>query len=83
MLPITDKSKSIEEALEYSNWLVAIKEELNQFERNNVCELVSKPNHQKVIGTEYVFKNKMEEPGFITKNKARLVLQKGIHKQKV
>ncbi|CAH9071025.1 unnamed protein product [Cuscuta europaea] len=50
-----------------------MQEELNQFERNNVWELVSKPYHQHVIGTKWVFRNKMDEEGTIFKNKARLV----------
>ena len=64
---------SIEEALEDSNWITAMQEELNQFERNKVWELVDRPTHMKAIGTKWVFKNKMDEHGVITRNKARLV----------
>ncbi|KAK6145381.1 hypothetical protein DH2020_022201 [Rehmannia glutinosa] len=38
-----------------------MQEELNQFERNKVWELVQRPTHQNVIGTKWVFKNKMNE----------------------
>ncbi|CAH9089121.1 unnamed protein product, partial [Cuscuta epithymum] len=65
--------KKIEEALLDSDWIQAMQEELNQFERNNVWELVSRPYHQHVIGTKWVFRNKMDEEGTIVKNKARLV----------
>ncbi|KAK6144502.1 hypothetical protein DH2020_021322 [Rehmannia glutinosa] len=38
-----------------------MQEELNQFERNKVWELVQRPTHQNVIGTKWVYKNKMNE----------------------
>ncbi|KAK6158950.1 hypothetical protein DH2020_006264 [Rehmannia glutinosa] len=50
-----------------------MKEELNQFERNKVWELVQRSTHQNVIGTKWVFRNKMNEEGSIVRNKARLV----------
>ena len=50
-----------------------MQEELNQFERNKVWTLVSTPKHHPIIGTKWVFRNKMNEQGVITRNKARLV----------
>ncbi|KAK6153484.1 hypothetical protein DH2020_013123 [Rehmannia glutinosa] len=50
-----------------------MQEELNQFERNKVWELVERPTHQNVIGTKWVFRNKMNEEGSVVRNKARLV----------
>ncbi|KAK6139205.1 hypothetical protein DH2020_027052 [Rehmannia glutinosa] len=50
-----------------------MQEELNQFERNKVWELVQRPTHQNVIGTKWVFRNKMNEEGYVVRNKARLV----------
>ncbi|KAK6151787.1 hypothetical protein DH2020_014422 [Rehmannia glutinosa] len=38
-----------------------MKEELYQFERNKVWELVQRPTHQNVIGTKWVFRNKMND----------------------
>ena len=52
-----------------------MQEELNQFERNEVWELVPRPNDQSVIGTKWVYRNKMDENDIITINKARLVAQ--------
>ena len=52
-----------------------MQEELNQFERNEVWELVHRPNDQSVIGTKWMYKNKMDENGIIIRNKARLVVQ--------
>ncbi|KAK6124609.1 hypothetical protein DH2020_041650 [Rehmannia glutinosa] len=50
-----------------------MQEELNQFERNKVWELVQRPTHKNVIGTKWVFRNKMNEEGSVVRNKARLV----------
>ncbi|KAA0026117.1 gag-pol polyprotein [Cucumis melo var. makuwa] len=52
-----------------------LKMELLQFRRNNVWTLVSKPEGVNVIGTKWIFKNKIDETGCVTKNKARLVAQ--------
>ena len=52
-----------------------MQEELNQFERNEVWELVPRPNDQSVIGIKWVYRNKMDENGIIIRNKARLVAQ--------
>ena len=50
-----------------------MQEELNQFEINNIWELVSRPTHQSIIGTKWVYRNKLEEHGIIVRNKTRLV----------
>ena len=65
--------KSINEAILDDHWIVAMQEELNQFERNNVWELVEKPENYPIIGTKLVFRNKLDEHGIIIRNKARLV----------
>uniref|UniRef100_A0A151UEM8 Reverse transcriptase Ty1/copia-type domain-containing protein n=1 Tax=Cajanus cajan TaxID=3821 RepID=A0A151UEM8_CAJCA len=63
--------KSIDEALKDEHWLMAMQEELNQFERNEVWDLVPLPKDYPIIGTKWVFRNKLDESGII--NKARLV----------
>ncbi|KAK6146181.1 hypothetical protein DH2020_020050 [Rehmannia glutinosa] len=50
-----------------------MQEELNQFERNKLWKLVQRPTHQNVIGTKWVFRNKMNKEGSVVRNKARLV----------
>ena len=52
---------------------IGYEEELNQFERNKVWELLPKPMDKQVIGTKWVFRNKLDEGGIIIRNKARLV----------
>ncbi|KAL0544097.1 hypothetical protein IC582_019208 [Cucumis melo] len=53
----------------------AMQEELLQFRRNIIWTLVSKLEGVNVIGTKWIFKNKIDEIGCVTKNKARLVAQ--------
>src|SRR6202142_3357858 len=48
-------------------------EELEQIERNNTWELVPRPKDKNVIGTKWVFKNKLNENGEVIRKKARLV----------
>jgi hypothetical protein len=67
--------KNIEEAETDECWLMAMEEELNQFERNNVWTLVPRPTHQSIIGMKWVFWNKKDENGIIIRNKARLAAQ--------
>ncbi|KAK1604075.1 hypothetical protein QYE76_027748 [Lolium multiflorum] len=68
--------KKVFEALEDSDWLEAMHEELNNFKRNKVWTLVKKPKEcRNVIGTKWIFKNKQDEFGNIVRNKARLVAQ--------
>ena len=49
-----------------------MQEELNQFERNNVWELVEKLENYPVIGRKWVFRNKLDENGIVIRNKRDL-----------
>jgi hypothetical protein len=71
----TIEPKKIEEALRDANWIMAMQEELNNFTRNDVWELVERPNDYNVIGTKWVFKNKQDQDDIVVRNKARLVAQ--------
>ncbi|GKE05457.1 retrovirus-related pol polyprotein from transposon TNT 1-94, partial [Tanacetum coccineum] len=51
----------------------AIQEELNEFERLEVWELVPRPDKVMVITLKWIYKVKLDELGGILKNKARLV----------
>ncbi|KAH9322868.1 hypothetical protein KI387_017507 [Taxus chinensis] len=67
------ESKNFLEARHDKHWLKAIEEELYQIEKNETWELVPRPKNQNVIGTKWVFRNKLNEDGQVTRNKARLV----------
>ena len=45
------------------NWMKAMHEELDQIKRNNTWELVPRPKDKNVIGTKWVFHNKVDENG--------------------
>ncbi|GJS52531.1 retrovirus-related pol polyprotein from transposon TNT 1-94 [Tanacetum coccineum] len=66
---------NINEALGDESWIVAMQEELNQFIANDVWELVPQPKNMTIIGTKWVFRNKLDENGIVSRNKARLVAQ--------
>ncbi|XP_070010658.1 uncharacterized protein [Nicotiana sylvestris] len=69
------KPKNVVEDLQDADWVIAIQDELNQFERSQVWHLVHRPKDISVIGTKWVFRNKLYEDGTATRNKARLVVQ--------
>nr|GEU61057.1 putative reverse transcriptase domain-containing protein [Tanacetum cinerariifolium] len=71
----TIEPKNVNEALGDESWIVAMQEELNQFIANDVWELVPQPRNMTIIGTKWVFRNKLDENGVVSQNKARLVAQ--------
>ncbi|WRX11175.1 Integrase [Theobroma cacao] len=69
------KSKTFEEAEKEESWILAMQEELDQFKRNHVWSLVSKPINHPIVGTKWVFRNKVDKQGNVVRNKAWLVAQ--------
>ncbi|KAK8942810.1 hypothetical protein KSP39_PZI009563 [Platanthera zijinensis] len=67
--------QSIQDAEQDPHWIIAMQEELHQFERNKVWELVPKPKDHSIVGTKWVFRNKLDDQGIIVRNKASLVAQ--------
>jgi hypothetical protein len=65
--------KNFNEASKDVNWLKSMNEELDKIEKNDTWELVPRPTDKNVIGSKWVYKNKMNEQGNIVRNKARLV----------
>ena len=65
--------KTVYDALQDDDWYKATKEEIDQIKKNKTWSLVPRPVDKNVIGTKWVFKNKLDENGEITRNKARLV----------
>jgi len=64
--------KNVKEALTDEFWIEAMQEELNQFKRSEVWDLVPRPEGINVIGTKWIYKNKSDENGTLTRNKERL-----------
>ncbi|XP_010468517.1 PREDICTED: uncharacterized protein LOC104748602 [Camelina sativa] len=53
------------EAIQDDFWIIAMEEELEQFERNDVWELVHRQIDVNIIGTKWIFKNKIDESGVV------------------
>jgi hypothetical protein len=68
--------KKVYAALKDPDWLIAMPDELNNFERNKVWTLVERPKDcRNVIATKWIFNNKQDANGIVIRNKARLVAQ--------
>ncbi|KAI3815830.1 hypothetical protein L1987_15513 [Smallanthus sonchifolius] len=67
--------KNVEMALNDTNWKEAMQEELAQFDKLKVWNLVDLPKGAYPIGTKWVFKCKKDDQGVLVRNKARLVVQ--------
>ncbi|GJY66993.1 retrovirus-related pol polyprotein from transposon TNT 1-94 [Tanacetum coccineum] len=65
--------KNIKEAMADSAWIEAMQDELHQFDRLQVWELVDKPFGKNVIKLKWLWKNKKDEDQTVIRNKARLV----------
>ncbi|GJU89627.1 retrovirus-related pol polyprotein from transposon TNT 1-94 [Tanacetum coccineum] len=65
----TIEPKNINEALKDENWVMAMQEELNQFKTNDVWELVPNPMDLTIIGTKWVYRNKLDENSVVTRTK--------------
>ena len=72
--------KTVQDALCDDNWIYAMQDELNQFPRNDVLFLIPRTSEMNVIGTKWVFGNKMVGKGIIVRSKARL-LAKGYNQE--
>nr|GEZ00504.1 retrovirus-related Pol polyprotein from transposon TNT 1-94 [Tanacetum cinerariifolium]GEZ04366.1 retrovirus-related Pol polyprotein from transposon TNT 1-94 [Tanacetum cinerariifolium] len=62
-----------QEAMAYSAWIEAMQDELHQFDRLQVWELVDKPFGKSIIKLKWLWKNKKDEDQTVIRNKARLV----------
>ncbi|GJU42688.1 retrovirus-related pol polyprotein from transposon TNT 1-94 [Tanacetum coccineum] len=65
--------KNIKEAMADSAWIEAMQEELHQFDRLDVWELVDRPLCKNVINMKWLWKNKRDEENTVIRNKPRLV----------
>nr|GEZ18580.1 retrovirus-related Pol polyprotein from transposon TNT 1-94 [Tanacetum cinerariifolium] len=69
----TAEPKNIKEAMADSTWIQAMHEELHQFDRLQVWELVKEPSGKSIIRLKWLWKNKKDEDQTVIRNKARLV----------
>lgn len=73
--------KDVVEACKDENWIRAMEKELDQIEKNNTWELVPRPKDKNVIGTKWVFRNKLNEVDEVVRNKARLACKGYSHQE--
>nr|GEX62214.1 retrovirus-related Pol polyprotein from transposon TNT 1-94 [Tanacetum cinerariifolium] len=76
MFPLTVSTadpKNIKEAMADTAWINAMQEELHQFDRLQVWELIDKPFGKNVIKLKWLWKNKKDEEQTVIHNKERLV----------
>jgi hypothetical protein len=69
----TIEPNCFEEARKDEFWNKAMDEELDKIEKNDTWELVQRPKNKNVIDTKWVFRNKLNEDGQVTRNTTRLV----------
>nr|GEU31793.1 putative ribonuclease H-like domain-containing protein [Tanacetum cinerariifolium] len=73
--------KKVMQALKDPSWIEAMHKELLQFKLQDVWTLVDLPYGKRVIGSKWVFRNKLDERGIVIRNKERLVAQGHSHKE--
>nr|GEW61533.1 retrovirus-related Pol polyprotein from transposon TNT 1-94 [Tanacetum cinerariifolium] len=66
---------TVKEALTDPAWIESMQEELHQFIRLDVWELVPLPDGIKPLTLKWLFKNKHDEENTVIRNKTRLVLR--------
>lgn len=67
------KPKIVDEAINDEDWYLSRKEELNQFTRNNVFELITKASANQVIVTQWLFRNNHDEDRNVLRKKAKFI----------
>ncbi|GJR54308.1 retrovirus-related pol polyprotein from transposon TNT 1-94 [Tanacetum coccineum] len=77
----TIEPKNVNYALRDESWIIAMQEELNQFIVNDVWELVPQPKNMTIIGTKWVYRNKLDENGVVSRIKASAFLNGFINEE--
>ncbi|GJW82598.1 retrovirus-related pol polyprotein from transposon TNT 1-94 [Tanacetum coccineum] len=54
-------------------WIESIQDELHQFQRLDVWELVPRPTNRNVIAVKWLWKNKSDAENIVIRNKSRLL----------
>nr|GEY04484.1 Gag-Pol polyprotein [Tanacetum cinerariifolium] len=73
LLPFTFEPKNIKEAMSDHSWIELMQDELHQFKRLDVWELVPRPDGKNIIAVKWLWKNKSDAKNIFIRNKSRLV----------
>ncbi|GJU84719.1 retrovirus-related pol polyprotein from transposon TNT 1-94, partial [Tanacetum coccineum] len=76
----TIEPKNIKEAMADHSWIESMQDELNQFERLQVWELITRPDEKNIIALKWLWKNKCDAKHIVVRNKSRLV-EKGYRQE--
>nr|GEU93817.1 hypothetical protein [Tanacetum cinerariifolium] len=79
--PMPCEPKNFKSAITEDCWFQAMQDEIHEFDRLQVWELVPRPNCVTIIDLKWIYKIKLDEYGDVLKNKARLVA-KGYRQEK-
>ncbi|GJR07748.1 retrovirus-related pol polyprotein from transposon TNT 1-94, partial [Tanacetum coccineum] len=71
----TIEPSNVKEAMKDPAWIDSMQEELLQFKRLDVWELVPLPDNIKALTLKWLFKNKVDEENKVIRNKTRLVVR--------
>ncbi|GJR69855.1 hypothetical protein Tco_0015920 [Tanacetum coccineum] len=74
--------KNFKSAVTEDYWFQAMQDEIHEFDRLDVWELVPPPDCAMIIALKWIYKVKLDEYGDVLKNKARLVA-KGYRQEEV
>ncbi|GKE84024.1 retrovirus-related pol polyprotein from transposon TNT 1-94, partial [Tanacetum coccineum] len=69
----TIEPKNIKEAMLDHSWIESMQDELNQFKRLDVWELVECPIGRNIIAVKWIWKNKTDAENMVIRNKSHLV----------
>ncbi|GJU90382.1 retrovirus-related pol polyprotein from transposon TNT 1-94 [Tanacetum coccineum] len=72
-VPSKVKPKNFKSAITEDCWFQAMQDEIHEFDRLQVWELVPRPNCVMIIALKWIYKVKLDEYGDVLKNKAWLV----------
>ncbi|GJU16479.1 retrovirus-related pol polyprotein from transposon TNT 1-94 [Tanacetum coccineum] len=70
---VKEEPNNYKESMIESSWIKAIQEDIHEFKRLEVWELVPRPDKVMIINLKWIFKVKLDEYGGVLKNKVRLV----------
>ncbi|GJU44032.1 retrovirus-related pol polyprotein from transposon TNT 1-94 [Tanacetum coccineum] len=73
--------KNFKSAITEDCWFQAMQDEIHEFDRLQIWELVPQPDCVMIIALKWIYKVKLDEYGDVLKNKARLVA-KGYRREK-